>query len=433
MALQQPLSSPRVLWGLPGMFWAIWVGVLALWVGRFVVPFLSIYLTDNLELDPATVGIVLAAYGAGGIIASLVAGSLSDRFGRTPVIIAGELGAAALILLIPLQNTPAGLAAALFAYGTAGHMAGPALNALIVDMVPPALRERAFSLNAWAMNAGFAIGPVIAAALAAVAFWLVFVAQTGVLVLTTILLALVLIPRHAGRAVADAQSSTMRGGYRVVSRDPVFVTFVGVMIAYMAVYAQGMSTLPIAMTNDGFTVHQYSVLLTINGAILCALQIPLIRVFERVGSTAIITIGVLLTAAGYIVQALASTWEQYAIAVIFWTVGELGTFPVAAAVVANMAPAQYRGLYQGLFGLVFTAGFAVGPLLGGVGLSLLGAEGLWWVCAAVLGAIAAVIFFGRRGRERRLSQANVEYSDGADPVDEGDVPPCASTFVARTH
>ncbi|SDZ49515.1 Predicted arabinose efflux permease, MFS family [Herbiconiux ginsengi] len=409
----------RSFWGLPAMFWAIWVGVLALWVGRFVVPFLSIYLTENLDFTPSTVGIVLAAYGAGGIIASLVAGFLSDRFGRTPVILAGELGAAALILLIPIQDSPAGMTGALFAYGILGHVGGPALNALIVDLVPPTLRERAFSLNALAMNAGFAIGPVIAANLAAVAFWLVFVTQAAVLALTALLLAVVLIPRGVGRRTRVGRPPTMREGYKVVGRDTVFLMFVAAMIAYMTIYAQGTSTLPIAMTNAGFTVAQYSVLLTLNGVLLCVLQIPLIRVFERIASTPIITVGILLTAAGYMVQALAHTWEQYAVAVVLWTIGELGTFPVAAAVVANMAPARYRGLYQGLFGLVFTAGFAVGPLLGGIGLSVLGASTLWWLCALGLGLIAVVVFIVRRGRERRLAQPDLAEDDNFElvPVD----------------
>lgn len=419
MTSRQIAPSPLAFWGLPGTFWIVWVGVLALWIGRFVVPFLSIYLTDDLELDPATVGTVLAAYGAGGILASLVAGSLSDRLGRTPVIIVGELGAGALILLIPLQHGPLGLAGALFVYGVVGHMAGPALNALIVDLVPRNMRERAFSLNAWAMNAGFAIGPFIAASLATIAFWLVFVAEAAILTLTATLLAAILVPRRVGRRVVVAKPPTMREGYRIVGRDGVFLMFLAAMIAYMSVYAQGTSTLAIVMTNVGFSVQQYSVLLTLNGVILCALQIPLIRIFERVASTALLSIGVLLTAAGFVVQVFAVTWEQYALAVVLWTVGELGTFPVAATVVANMAPARYRGLYQGLFALVFTAGFAIGPLLGGVGLSIVGADTLWWLCVAVLGAIAAVIFLDRRRREHRIGVQVTAERDATDQLENG--------------
>lgn len=383
------------------MFWTVWVGVFALWIGRFVVPFLSIYLTEDVELDASTVGVVLAAYGAGGIAASLVAGYLSDRFGRTPVIVLGELGAGALILLIPLQSDAAGLAVALFAYGAVGHIAGPAMNALIVDLVAPSLRERAFALNAFAMNAGFAIGPIIAASLAAVAFWLVFVVEAVILTLVATLIAAVLIPRRIGQRAFISHPPSMREGYRFVLRDSVFIVFLVAMIAYMAIYAQGTSTLPIAMTQEGYTVAQYSVLLTLNGVILCVLQIPLIRVFERLPSTVILTAGILLTGVGYVVQATASSWEQYAIAVTLWTVGELGTFPVAAAVVANLAPSRYRGLYQGLFGLVFTAGFAIGPLLGGAGYQLLGGPALWYTCAALLFVIAVVIFVDRKRRASR--------------------------------
>ena len=47
--------------GLPTTFWWLWVGTLVNRAGAFVLPFLAFYLTDELDLTPSFVGLVLGA------------------------------------------------------------------------------------------------------------------------------------------------------------------------------------------------------------------------------------------------------------------------------------------------------------------------------------------------------------------------------------
>ena len=51
--------------GLPTTFWWLWAGTLVNRAGAFVLPFLAFYLTDELDLTPSYVGLVLAAGRAG--------------------------------------------------------------------------------------------------------------------------------------------------------------------------------------------------------------------------------------------------------------------------------------------------------------------------------------------------------------------------------
>ncbi len=55
--------------GLPAEFWWLWVGTLVNRAGAFVLPFLAFYLTDELDLTPSYVGLVLGSYGFGSILA----------------------------------------------------------------------------------------------------------------------------------------------------------------------------------------------------------------------------------------------------------------------------------------------------------------------------------------------------------------------------
>ena len=59
------------------------------------------------------------------------------------------------------------------------------------------------------------------------------------------------------------------------------MSMVVLMFLYTLAYYQIVSGLPISMTQIGLGTDEYSSLLTINGGILCLLQIPAIALFQR--------------------------------------------------------------------------------------------------------------------------------------------------------
>jgi MFS family permease len=46
--------------------------------------------------------------------------------------------------------------------------------------------------------------------------------------------------------------------------------------------------------------------------------------------------------------------------------GELLLVPTATALAANLAPAAMRGRYMGIFGITWSIGFGIAPVIGGV-------------------------------------------------------------------
>ena len=98
------------------------------------------------------------------------------------------------------------------------------------------------------------------------------------------------------------------------------------MFLYTLAYYQIVSGLPISMTQIGLGTDEYSSLLTINGGILCLLQIPAIALFQRMSNTRVLVLGMSITAVGYAFQIGADSWVTFAIATVLWTLGELGTF-----------------------------------------------------------------------------------------------------------
>lgn len=424
------------------MFWGLWVTLLILWMGRFVTSFLSMYLVSDMHVSAGVAGTIVSMYGFGGIFGCLYGGALSDRFGRPAMIVIGNLGSAAMLVLLAFIGNPWIMAIALLAYGAISSMPTPAVAAYVSDVVPFRKQKRAYSLQTWAANFGFAIGPIIANQLVKISYALMFYAEAAVLVFATILMIVFFKevglgkrPRGevaparasqsaesaAGNAVEHAVKQTgesqrpqrfsVWGSYRRACADGALMSMVVLMFLYTLAYYQIVSGLPISMTQIGLGTDEYSSLLTINGGLLCLLQIPAIGLFQRMSNTRVLVLGMSITAVGYAFQIGANSWVAFAIATVLWTLGELGTFPIAATTVANIAPKDVRGTYQGLYNLVWSLSNAFSPLVGGWILNAFGSRVLW-ICCTVMFVIVAIGFYVTRGPRERAAARNLAVEEG---------------------
>lgn len=436
------MEKNKEIFGLPLMFWGLWVTLLILWMGRFVTSFLSMYLVSDMHVSASVAGTIVSMYGFGGIFGCLYGGALSDRFGRPAMIVIGNLGSAAMLVLLAFIGNPWIMAIALLVYGAISSMPTPAVAAYVSDVVPFRKQKRAYSLQTWAANFGFAIGPIIANQLVKISYALMFYAEAAVLVFATILMIVFFKevglgkrPRGevaparasqsaesaAGNAVEHAVKQTGESqrpqrfsvwrSYRRACADGALMSMVVLMFLYTLAYYQIVSGLPISMTQIGLGTDEYSSLLTINGGLLCLLQIPAIGLFQRMSNTRVLVLGMSITAVGYAFQIGANSWVAFAIATVLWTLGELGTFPIAATTVANIAPKDVRGTYQGLYNLVWSLSNAFSPLVGGWILNAFGSRVLW-ICCTVMFVIVAIGFYVTRGPRERAAARNLAVEEG---------------------
>ena len=309
-------------------------------------------------------------------------------------------------------------------------------------MVPFRKQKRAYSLQTWAANFGFAIGPIIANQLVKISYALMFYAEAAVLVFATILMIVFfkevglgkrprgeVAPARASQAAESAAGNAVEHAvkhtgesqrpqrfsvwrsYRRACADGALMSMVVLMFLYTLAYYQIVSGLPISMTQIGLGTDEYSSLLTINGGLLCLLQIPAIGLFQRMSNTRVLVLGMSITAVGYAFQIGANSWVAFAIATVLWTLGELGTFPIAATTVANIAPKDVRGTYQGLYNLVWSLSNAFSPLVGGWILNAFGSRVLW-ICCTVMFVIVAIGFYVTRGPRERAAARNLAVEEG---------------------
>nr|WP_243716281.1 MFS transporter [Actinomadura darangshiensis] len=396
---------PRV-GGLPRTFWVLWAGMLLNRLGTMVEPFLGLYLTTTRGLSLAQAGAVMAVLGAGSLGGQIAGGALADRLGRRATLTLATVGTGAAMLALGYAQGIAAIVVAALVLGLLLDMYRPASQAMVADIISPAERPRAFGLLFWAVNLGWAVAMVLGGTLAQRGFlWLFWIdaltcAAFGLLV---------------WRAVPETRTRDVRArraaGFRRVLGDRVMVGYVLITLVYTFVLMQGMTTMPLAMKEEGLGPQSYGLAIAANGVLIIIVQ-PLVNAWlARRDHSLVMVAGFALVGIGYGLTSLASSLAAYTATILVWTLGEIMAASVLQAVVADLAPADLRGRYGGLYGVAWSGGFLLAPLGGTQLLGAGGAAALWLSCAGLaLAAAAAQFALAPAIRRRRAAALKTPFS-----------------------
>ena len=129
-----------------------------------VIPLLPFW-AEHLGANAVGVGLILTIYSLAQFIFTPILGSLSDRYGRRPVIIASLAIEAISFALSALANTLPFLLIARFIGGLGASNIGSA-QAVVSDVTPPKERARGMGLIGAAIGLGFVVGPALGGLLA---------------------------------------------------------------------------------------------------------------------------------------------------------------------------------------------------------------------------------------------------------------------------
>ncbi|WP_445526860.1 MDR family MFS transporter [Streptomyces cyslabdanicus] len=376
--------------GLPREFWWLWTSTLVNRLGAFVATFMALYLTLGRGYSASYAGLVAALHGLGGVVSSLAGGVMADRLGRRPTLLIAQTSTAVSVAALGFVREPVAIAAVAFLVGMASNASRPAVQAMMADIVRPEDRVRAFSLNYWAINLGFAVSSMAAGFIAEFSYLAGFLIEAGMTMACAIV---VFLKVPESRPGPDAQASHEGGGDAVrlwtVLRDGRFMGVVGASFLIAVIFMQGSVGLPVAMGRAGFTPADYGMAIAINGILIVALQIPVTRFIEHRDPGRLLIVSALLAGYGFGLTAFAGSVGVFALTVCVWTLGEMINAPTQTGLVVRLSPVQGRGRYQGVYTLSWSLAALVAPLMSGAVIDRLGAEWLWGMCAAV-GTAAAL-------------------------------------------
>ncbi|WKU02623.1 MFS transporter [Micromonospora sp. HUAS LYJ1] len=395
--------------GLPRTFWYLWTGTLINRLGSFVLVFLAIYLTQARHFSAAQAGLVMGLWGVGGAVGTTVGGTLVDRWGRRPTLLTAHLGAATMMLTLGFARPLWAVAVGALLLGTFAEAARPAFGAMMIDVVPERDRLRAFSLNYWAINLGFACAAVLAGLAAEAGYLLLFVVDAATTLVTALIIFVKVGETRRPTAVAEgtagrAGGPPRAGALRTIAADRVFLGFVVLNLFGALVFLQHISMLPIAMGDAGLSPATYGSVIALNGVLIVVGQLFVPRLIRGRSRSHVLALASVVMGVGFGLTAFADAAWFFGLTVLIWTLGEMLNSPSNATLIAELSPAELRGRYQGVFSLSWQVAGAVAPLLGGLVREHAGNATLWLGCAAIGAATALAHLLSGPARERRAAR-----------------------------
>ena len=388
--------------------------VYAVAAGRFVnvfgsgavYPFATLYFYHEVGIALSLVGLGLLANNVALAVGTLVGGSLADRYGRKPVMVASLALSAPPLIAYAFVTTAAEFVVVAAIAGLTMGLLAPASQALIADLTEGADRERAYGLLKVASNAGFGSGFVAGGLLYGIAQTSVFVVNGVTCGVAAVLFAL-LLPRGERRETATGESprETFAAWGQAVGR-PLLLWLAVLNVGFAVMYAQMQATVPVwAETNLGLTSEQLGTLYVLNPLVIVLFQLPVV---DRIAGWRR-TRGLALSAGFFAVSLLAvaavpaAPWlvgiGLVGAFLVLRTFGEILHAPLITALTSDIGAAGERGSQLSVMEVAKRAGFGLGSVVGGLFFDL-GVPELLWPTLAVVSILLAV---GVLVTERRVS------------------------------
>lgn len=372
----------------PRPFWFIFWGMLINASGASMVwPFLTIYLRTKLDIPLTNVALLLSINAAAGLAATFIAGPAVDRIGRKSAMLASLAVSGIMLLTMSAAESHAQWVAIMIAYGAFSPLLRVGGNAMVADLVETDRRGEAYALLRTISNLGVAIGPSIGGFVASASYrYAFYLGATAHLIYAVLLLGFV---RETLPPDAHLEQSRETRGYGPVFRDGAFVGFSLVYTLAGLGYSLMMVLLPVyAYENFGVLEKQYGFIMATNAAMVVLLQYAVTRITSRYPALPVLAVGSLFYALGVGSVALGRGFLAFWLSMVVLTIGEMIMIPTSTALTANLAPADMRGRYMGIYSLAWGVGVGVSPVIGGLLNDAVAPAAIWYfgLTTGMLGA-----------------------------------------------
>ena len=361
-----------------------------------VLPFMSIYLREQLGFTLPQTGMVMSTFGVGALAGTFLGGKLSDRFGFYPVMFWTLMIQGIMFIILLQAQTFLWVCILIFLTSLVGEAFRPANFVAISAYSTIENRTRALGLQRLAINLGMAIGPAIGGFIATSnGFDWLFIIDGITCMIAATLLKLSLRPKEHQRPSHLAQS-----GNHSAYKDLRYLFFLFMVLLNAMAFFQLFTTLPVFL-KEHIGLPEYSIgqLMAFNCLIIVVFEMPLIyRLEGRWSKYEITAFGALLTGFSFVLFNLAG-WNLFIAFVVMavLTFGEILTLPFLSSIAMDRSERGNKGEYMGLYTMVYSLAHILAPTAGMQIANFWGFGILWYV----VGGITVLTFLGLMGMGKR--------------------------------
>ena len=384
--------------GYPRQFWLIMIGLFFSMMGTSMVwPFLTIYVSEQLDISLTEVAALISLNGLVSLGASFIAGPATDRLGRKRLMVLSLAGNGLTYFLFSQASAYWMFAVLMAMRGFFPAFFRVATNAMISDLVEPERRPEAYAQMRMWQNLGIAIGPALGGFVVAASYEIGFTAAALGLTIYAAALALFAYetkPPEQAYPPMDILAVRPRfGGYHTLLQDRRFVTFILFFTLFQMCSVLLWVLLGVyAKQNYGLPESQYGLIQATNALMVVLFQVSVTGVTKRYEALRVMFVGTTIYGLGVASIALGQVFWAFWLSYVVVTVGELIIAPTAVSFVADSAPVDQRGRYMGVYSLAQGAASTAAPVMGGQLNDRIGPKAIW-IGGGLLGLTSAAGFW----------------------------------------
>lgn len=386
----------RGLKNIPHNIWILAFATLINRSGTMVLPFLALYITQDLQVSAGSAGLVLTFYGLGALITAPFVGKLSDKIGALLVMKLSLIVTGLMLFIYPFLENFYLILGYTFIWSIIGEAFRPANLSLIASESDAEQRKTSFALNRLAINLGMSIGPLIGGILSTINFDLLFYVDGITSLLAGIFLMIVKFDKSEKPNLNTVNEITVQSSNKKRSesilKDKYFLLFLIALIPVQIVFFQHIGGLPLYVVRElGYSGAVFGILTAINTVLIIFIEVPLNNAMANWNDKVALALGAILCGLGYILMVLSNNIFFIGFTVVIWTFGEMIFFPASTSYTSNLSPENRSGEYMGYLQMTFSLALMLGPWLGGEVLETYGSTMLW-IGAFIFSAISSVMF-----------------------------------------
>lgn len=378
--------------GLSKEIW--WLALITLInrAGTMVIPFLSLYLKEDLSFSVSDVGWVMSAFGLGSVAGSWLGGKLTDTLGYYKVMVRSLLLTGVLFIALQFLNTFVSICFGIFFVMLVADSFRPAMFVALNAYSKPENKIRSLTLIRLAINLGFSAGPAIGGLIiTGLGYGGLFWVDGITCIIATLVMVNVLNPKKA-KVLDHVKNDNPVSAYS----DRAFLVFLIAMVLFGIVFLQYFSTITIYYKDVHFlSEFEIGILLGLNGFLIFIFEMPLIKWLENTKYTKLgfMLFGSVLTGLSLFILNLTSWSGILVIGMLLMTFGEMVAFPFSNAFAVERAKKGNQGEYMALYSISFSMAHIFGHNAGLQMTAHLGYNNTWYIITGIA-TICALILFG---------------------------------------
>lgn len=382
--------------GLKSEVWYLAVVQLINRAGLMVVPFMTLYLTKELDWTYANAGIATMFFGVGSLTGSLIGGYLSNKYDDLKIITIGLFFTGLAFFVMAFITDFYLLCFWIWLTSSIGDSVRPSFYTAVARFSAKDNITRGISLIRLAINLGIAVGPAVGGLLIEYAGyqWIFF--MDGVTCVAASIFMFYRFMGKKGRQYEEDEKS--QGDFWAPYLDWKFMLFMILNLINLTVFFQILFTVPLFFEEYlGLSEKYVGYFFIINGLMVCALEMPLVFYLEKRKRLFLpVALGAVLIGFAFGTLLIpVSFWIIFTIYNILLVVGEVINFPFINAVGIKRAGEKNIGTYNGSISVVFSICFILAPGIGVPLLDIVSFEQFFIGCMIISILSGLAIYFTR--------------------------------------